>query len=738
MAKKQNILTSFKPQNYSGFVESTLELEKAKAVADSPALGMAELISPIKAELERQVKVTEEAADTFIQNMPDDFRAELVPTELQAELTEQLNTYKSEYLEGVELLSRHANNTNSAKYKEGVAKTEAAKTKMMNTYNGLQRLQGIRDYEISNKNTRGWSEDSNKARANNIITGLNADQIDYDEMGNPILNDGFGDSIAVNDYKRTAQMDLQSFSIVQGITGNNAHNAGKDGMNFEQFQINTKNELAKIKLNKDLANQLFFMGVNGDETNATSVVNYLKELDVNNDNDPSNDKTLEKDANGNIMPPSKSEKNMQLMLDFYQNMADESYERGSTEKQSAADDRQINLPKLGGYKFPSQVRELLQEMDSGKNVYIDNLNFHYRQDESGKWQAHFEGGEKVAKSEGAPISFNSTDDMKRYFGLKPSIVEMTGYEYTEPETTTTELDDTDVDPNKNNENNESNELDNTLQGNNKPIELKDESDGYGFFGKFGGEKGSQYRKVEGGWEVSKIQGESAGLEERIIVTEQEIFDARKKLKGSFVDTDEEILTYIAKEKAKTNRAKIREEREKEVAPKKIMELKDLPKRTIEEFNSEKGVPKKMSEIAAKHKFDVMELYKIIEKETGGSFATNVKSGTSNAVGLIQFMPNTIKDLDPSLDSEKVAAMTVLEQLDLVDKYFTKYGKKGAHPYLVVASPKAATMKPNEILYASGSKQAEANPSWQNENGDVTPNSILTGMGFEPIKDSNVA
>lgn len=438
MAKKQNTLTSFKPQNYSGFVESTLELEKAKAVADSPALGMAELISPIKAELERQVKVTEEAADTFIQNMPDDFQVELVPTELQAELTEQLNTYKSEYLEGVELLSRHANNTNSAKYKEGVAKTEAAKTKMMNTYNGLQRLQGIRDYEINNKNTRGWSEDSNKARANNIITGLNADQVDYDEMGNPILNDGFGDSIAVNDYKRTAQMDLQSFSIVQGITGNNAHDAGKDGMNFEQFQINTKNELAKIKLNDDLANQLFFMGVNGDETNATSVVNYLKGLEVNNDDDPNNDKTLEKDANGNIMPPSKSEKNMQLMLDFYQDMANESYGRGSTEKQSAADDRQINLPKLGGYKFPSQVRELLQEMDSGENVYVDNLNFHYRQDESGKWQAHFETGEKVAKSEGAPTSFNSTDDMKRYFGLKPSIVEMTGYEYTEPETTTPE------------------------------------------------------------------------------------------------------------------------------------------------------------------------------------------------------------------------------------------------------------------------------------------------------------
>ena len=607
MAKKQNILTSFKPQNYSGFVESTLELEKAKAVADSPALGMAELISPIKAELERQVKVTEEAADTFLQNMPDDFQAELVPTELQAELTEQLNTYKSEYLEGVELLSRHANNTNSAKYKEGVAKTEAAKAKMMNTYNGLQRLQGIRDYEISNKNTRGWSEDSNKARANNIITGLNADQVDYDEMGNPILNDGFGDSIAVNDYKRTAQMDLQSFSIVQGITGNNAHNAGKDGVNFEQFQLNTKNELAKIKLNKDLANQLFFMGVNGDETNATSVVNYLKDLDVNNDDDPNNDKTLEKDANGNIMPPSKSEKNMQLMLDFYQNMADESYERGSTEKQSAADDRQINLPKLGGYKFPSQVRELLQEMDSGENVYIDNLNFHYRQDESGKWQAYFETGEKVAKSEGTPISFNSTEDMKRYFGLKPSIVEMTGYEYAEPETTTPETTTSETttpettapelvtpyDPNTGASNNRIKSITDSVNSGETiyvddltPEEKQTLASSKSDFSMIKNSEGKSvlvnredykvYNKFEG-------RGVSSWLSRKPNEEQQKIINRVKKIIEGSNELDENLTPPAAPNVVEPEA----------VVPKKIVELKDLPKKTVKEFNSEKGVPEKI-------------------------------------------------------------------------------------------------------------------------------------------------
>jgi hypothetical protein len=79
-------------------------------------------------------------------------------------------------------------------------------------------------------------------------------------------------------------------------------------------------------------------------------------------------------------------------------------------------------------------------------------------------------------------------------------------------------------------------------------------------------------------------------------------------------------------------------------------------------------------------------------------------------------------------------MTILEQLELVDAYFASQPNsvKGSHPYLQVATPRAATIGPDEILYKKDSKQAKANKSWQNENGDVTPNSILTGAGFDPM------
>ena len=170
---------------------------------------------------------------------------------------------------------------------------------------------------------------------------------------------------------------------------------------------------------------------------------------------------------------------------------------------------------------------------------------------------------------------------------------------------------------------------------------------------------------------------------------------------------------------------------REVPSTEVYNLKPI---TQDQFVSTEGVQSKIGEIATKHGFSADELIKLIKFETGGSFDPSQKSGASSAVGLIQFMPETIKGLNKELDSEKVAAMTILEQLELVDAYFASQPNsvKGSHPYLQVATPRAATIGPDEILYKKDSKEAKANKSWQNENGDVTPNSILTGAGFDPM------
>ena len=65
MAKKQDPLTSFRPSDYSGFVQSTLAMEKAKAKADDPTLGFSEIATPVVTEIARQIKVTDDAKNLY-------------------------------------------------------------------------------------------------------------------------------------------------------------------------------------------------------------------------------------------------------------------------------------------------------------------------------------------------------------------------------------------------------------------------------------------------------------------------------------------------------------------------------------------------------------------------------------------------------------------------------------------------------------------------------------------------
>jgi hypothetical protein len=311
MAKKQNILTSFKPQNYSGFVQSTLALERAKA--QDPMAGARAFATPILAEISRQVQVSEDAKNTFLENMPDDFQVELVSPELKAELSNQLRAYKSEYLEGVELLSKHANNPNSEEYKRGVEITEGAKNKMMNTYNGLVKFQQDRTYEINNANTRGWSNDpTDNIMANKLVVGLNADQVSYDEQGNPIYDAGVGKPINVFDYKRTRTRDLDMSNALFNTIEVNSYKSGTQNMNKDLFNRTIDNQLAAIRMNPASADELFYIGVDGDMTGQTAPKTYIKDWDG--------------------LPPSKSPETMQKMLAHLKSTADLRYNDGLNDR----------------------------------------------------------------------------------------------------------------------------------------------------------------------------------------------------------------------------------------------------------------------------------------------------------------------------------------------------------------------------------------------------------------------
>ena len=107
---------------------------------------------------------------------------------------------------------------------------------------------------------------------------------------------------------------------------------------------------------------------------------------------------------------------------------------------------------------------------------------------------------------------------------------------------------------------------------------------------------------------------------------------------------------------------------------------------------------KLNKIGQKLGVDPKELLRIMKFETGGSMSPSQKSGTSSAVGLIQFMPQTARDLGTT--SQDLARMSAVEQLDYVYKY---YKMNGVQPgmgvgdlYMLTFMP-AAIDKPDDFV-----------------------------------------
>jgi len=176
----------------------------------------------------------------------------------------------------------------------------------------------------------------------------------------------------------------------------------------------------------------------------------------------------------------------------------------------------------------------------------------------------------------------------------------------------------------------------------------------------------------------------------------------------------------------------------------------MAKTTREDFLKIEGVQQRLEQIADTNGFSVDELLSVIEKES--AFDSSNVNDSSGATGLIQFIPKTAADLGTTTADLK--AMSVLDQLDYVDKYFQKNHKKGTHPYQTVALPVSGLFKYNEPITgdslhqklpetyktveeadAAINKWKSANPVWVNQNtNELTPASIVAYGGTSLNRD----
>lgn len=113
-------------------------------------------------------------------------------------------------------------------------------------------------------------------------------------------------------------------------------------------------------------------------------------------------------------------------------------------------------------------------------------------------------------------------------------------------------------------------------------------------------------------------------------------------------------------------------------------------------------------------------------ETGGTFSPSIKNAAgSGATGLIQFMPSTAKQLGTTV--EALAAMSAIEQLDYVERYFKLIRtpiRTLEDVYMSILYPAAVGRDANSTLFEKGKKTYQQNSGFDsNKDGIITPAEI---------------
>jgi len=128
-------------------------------------------------------------------------------------------------------------------------------------------------------------------------------------------------------------------------------------------------------------------------------------------------------------------------------------------------------------------------------------------------------------------------------------------------------------------------------------------------------------------------------------------------------------------------------------------LNDAEIAKVAQVVSNLGLPKSM----------IIDLMACMAWESGESFSPSIRNPKSTATGLIQFMEATAVGLGTT--TAKLAKMTVIEQLNYVERYFKPYAKRLQNLgdlYMGIIWPVGIGKPDSYVMWKSGDKQFEPN------------------------------
>jgi len=148
---------------------------------------------------------------------------------------------------------------------------------------------------------------------------------------------------------------------------------------------------------------------------------------------------------------------------------------------------------------------------------------------------------------------------------------------------------------------------------------------------------------------------------------------------------------------------------------------------------------KLIEIAENIGVDPNYLISVMAFETGETFSPSVKN-SNGATGLIQFLPDTAAELGTT--TADLAAMTAVDQMNYVEKYFDPYRnrlKTIEDVYMAILWPAAIGKASSWVLFSKPSARYDRNSGLDtNKDGAVTKEEaaamvkakLLKGRGAE--------
>ena len=334
MAKKTKntglSMPALSPSLGKGFVSTALELERQKAGLEAMDTFSA-FAQPKLTDLEQRSNTIKEARTEFINNLPEDYDFELVTPELKPKLTQFLSTKKQEYLRFAEQASKYANNPSSQQYIDAVEKMEGVKSSMNKAYEQFALLKNKRQaYKDNSSLIADFTDEEGlnySKRLNGIVDGTSFDNLNIQEDGSILIDDGFGEATSLSQFKDPYLRNTKGSEQLNNFTLIKPYNLGLKGTDRSIVESQLRQEMGALFENENFAKEIYQLGAYGDATGATK---------------------------GSLMAKSPQE-----MINGFINIAMDSYDKG--------------LRKSKGTTETYDYDSALESLDAGDSVNLANL-----------------------------------------------------------------------------------------------------------------------------------------------------------------------------------------------------------------------------------------------------------------------------------------------------------------------------------------------------------------------------